>query len=337
MNDSNDSMIPGRAQGASDLAACVRAGDMRAIGRAISEVERDSPAGRELVASLSDAMGRAHRIGVTGPPGAGKSSLVAELIVALQQRGHRVGVIAVDPSSRTTGGAILGDRLRMDKHLHGGSVFIRSLGSRGETGGLSIAATRAADVLDAAGYDPILIETVGAGQAEIEVSEAAHTRVVVLPPGLGDDVQAVKAGIMEIADVFVVSKSDLPGAQQTCGDLRAMLRLRGETGRQSQVIGTSIVDRRGIDRLLEVLSERATRRTPGLSGGSLARVIVRRALRATEADLERLPESVLGELGARVRRGDLTLSAAAQAALDAAHAAARPPSDGPHATSGNRA
>lgn len=310
------------AQNARDLATRVRAGDMRAIGRAISELERDSQAGRELVAALSDGMGRAHRIGITGPPGAGKSSLVAELIVVLQQRGHRVGVIAVDPSSRTTGGAILGDRLRMDKHVPSGGVFIRSLGSRGETGGLSIAATRAADVLDAAGYDPIIIETVGTGQADVEVSEVAHTRVVVLPPGLGDDVQAVKAGIMEIADVFVVSKSDLPGARQTCGDLRAMLRLRGKTARPVHVIGTSIVDRRGIDRLLEVLSDLATLRVPGLSGGSLTRVIVRRALRTIETDLARLPESVLADLGARVRRGDLTLSTAAQAALDAAQAAA---------------
>lgn len=310
----------GFATTAAELAAGIRAQRMRAIGRAISEIERDSQTGRQLVAALADSMGRAHRIGITGPAGAGKSSLIGELIRQFRERGHRVGVIAVDPSSRASGGGVLGDRIRMDRNDAGGEVFIRSLGSRGATGGLSIAATRAADVLDAAGYDPILIETVGSGQTETEIDEIAHTRVVVLPPGLGDEVQAMKSGLMEIADVFVVSKSDLPGADHTGGDLRAMLRLRGDKGRRAQVIETSIVDQRGIDRLMELLAQRAARRAPGLSEGSLARVIVRRAVRAAEDDLARLPESILVDLGARVRRGELTLSAAARAALDATRA-----------------
>ncbi len=327
----SDSTVTASAPSTSDATTLVdgiRAGRVRAIARAISEVERDSQAGRQVVAALADSTRCAHRIGITGPPGAGKSSLVGELIQRFQGRGHRVGVIAVDPSSRTSGGAVLGDRIRMDRNSSSGDIFIRSLGSRGETGGLSLAASRAADVLDAAGYDPILIETVGAGQSEIEVSAIAHTCVVVLPPGLGDDVQAVKSGMMEIADIFVVSKSDLPGADHTCSDLRAMLRLRGDEARQVQVIGTSIVDERGIDFLLDALSEHSTRRAPGLSDVSLARAIVRRALRATEDDLARLPKSVLIELSERVGRGDLTLLAAAHAALDAIHAAiASPPAE----------
>lgn len=299
------------------LVAGVRAGRARAIGRTISEVERDSEAGRRVVAALAAAVGRAHRIGITGPPGAGKSSLVGSLIHAYGRRGQRVGVIAVDPSSRASGGAILGDRLRMEKDVAASGAYIRSLGSRGETGGLSLAASRAADVLDAAGYDPIVIETVGTGQAEIEVSDIAHTRVVVLPPGLGDEVQAVKAGMMEIADVFVVSKSDTPGAERTRADLIAFLRLRDAGAPGIPVIGTSIVDAAGIDALVDALVERGARRPAGVAYGALARLVVRRALRMTEHELAALPQTCIQDLGARVSRGELTLAQAARAALDA--------------------
>ncbi len=304
----------------------IRAGRMRAIGRAISEVERDSRTGREVIAALTERIGRAHRIGITGPPGAGKSSLVGELIHRFEQRGHRAGVIAVDPSSRKSGGAVLGDRIRMDRTDASAGSFIRSLGSRGETGGLSLAASRAADVLDAAGYDPVLIETVGAGQAEIEISEVAHTRVVVLPPGHGDEVQAAKAGMMEIADVFVVSKSDMPDARRMQADLLALLRLRrplAEPGaRGARVIGTSIVDGRGVDALVDELLERGTNRTPGARESALARLVVRRALRTIEQRLSALPEQRLLEFGLQVARGESTLDEAARGALDAAlHAA----------------
>ncbi len=300
----------------------VRAGRARAIGRAISEVERDSEVGRRVVAALATAVGRAHRIGITGPPGAGKSSLVGSLIRAYGHRGRRVGVIAVDPSSRASGGAILGDRLRMERDVGASGAYIRSLGSRGDTGGLSLAASRAADVLDAAGYDPIVIETVGTGQAEVEVSEVAHTRVVVLPPGLGDEVQAVKAGMMEIADVFVVSKSDTPGAERARADLIAFLRLRDGDAPVIPVIGTSIVDAAGVDALADALVERGARRPAGLADGALARLVVRRALRMTEHELGALPRASIQDLGARVSRGELTLAQAARAALDAAR---RPP------------
>ncbi|CAG0991074.1 putative GTPase [Burkholderiales bacterium] len=313
------------AEDAGGLVAGIRAGRARAIGRAISEVERDSEVGRSVVAALAETTGRAHRIGITGPPGAGKSSLVGELIQAYGRRGHRVGVIAVDPSSRGSGGAILGDRVRMEKHAGGGGAYIRSLGSRGDTGGLSLAASRAADILDAAGYDPIVIETVGAGQAEIEVGEVAHTRVVVLPPGLGDEVQAVKAGMMEIADVFVVSKSDHEGAERTRADLIAFLRLRGADAPEIRVIATSIVDGAGVDALVDALVERDARRPAGVADGALARLVVRRALRMTELELATLPQACLQDLGAGVRRGELTLAQAARAALDGARATANSP------------
>ncbi len=234
----SDSTVTASAPSTSDATTLVdgiRAGRVRAIARAISEVERDSQAGRQVVAALADSTRCAHRIGITGPPGAGKSSLVGELIQRFQGRGHRVGVIAVDPSSRTSGGAVLGDRIRMDRNSSSGDIFIRSLGSRGETGGLSLAASRAADVLDAAGYDPILIETVGAGQSEIEVSAIAHTCVVVLPPGLGDDVQAIKAGILEIADVLVVNKADRNGVENTVRGLKTMLEL-GHPASRTQMV-----------------------------------------------------------------------------------------------------
>lgn len=321
------------ADGAEALAAGIRAGRARAIGRTISEVERDSEVGRRVVAALAADMGRAHRIGITGPPGAGKSSLVGSLIHAYGRRGQRVGVIAVDPSSRASGGAILGDRLRMEKDVGATGAYIRSLGSRGETGGLSLAASRAADILDAAGYDPIVIETVGAGQAEIEVSEIAHTRVVVLPPGLGDEVQAVKAGMMEIADVFVVSKSDTAGADRTRADLIAFLRLRGADAPEIRVIGTSIVDGAGVDALVDTLVGRGTHRPAGVADGALVRLVVRRALRMTELELATLPQASLQNLGARVRRGELTLVQAARAALDAAR---RPPEAPPISGSTDR-
>ena len=305
-------------------AAGVRSGDTRAIGRAISEVERDSAAGRRIVAALAAHVGRAHRVGITGPPGAGKSSLVAELALAHENLGARVGVVAIDPSSRATGGAVLGDRLRMTRHESLDRVYIRSLGSRGDQGGLSLAATRIADVLDAAGYDPIFIETVGAGQDEVEVNDIAHTRVVVLPPGLGDDVQAAKAGLMEIADVFVVSKCDRAGAEHAIGDLTSLVGLRAGGLPAPVIVGTSTVDGRGIGRLVEVLCERSNRRPRGLAERAIARLIMRRALRETEAALARLPATALADLGARVRGGELTLGDAARAALAAIDGSAPP-------------
>ncbi|PZP93609.1 MAG: methylmalonyl Co-A mutase-associated GTPase MeaB [Variovorax paradoxus] len=199
------------------------AGDRRAVAHAITALENDSPAAMGIRASVGAHVGRAHVIGITGPPGGGKSTLVSALIKQLRARGHTVAVVAVDPSSPFTGGAVLGDRIRMGEHQADEGMFIRSLASRGHLGGLARAAGDVVDVFDAAGFDTIIVETVGAGQSEVEVTRIADTRLVVCPPGLGDDIQAIKAGVLEIADAFVVSKSDLPDAQRTENELRSML------------------------------------------------------------------------------------------------------------------
>lgn len=204
----------------------IRAGDRRAIARALTEVENDTERSRAILAALAQFLGQARVVGVTGPPGAGKSTLVNALIRELRARGRRIAVLAFDPSSPFTGGAVLGDRVRMGEMQMDEGVFIRSMASRGHLGGLARNASAAIDVLDAAGFDYVLVETVGAGQSEVEIAQVAATRLVVCPPGLGDDVQALKAGILEIADAFVVNKADLPGAARTERELLAMLALR---------------------------------------------------------------------------------------------------------------
>lgn len=201
----------------------VLAGDRGAIARALTAVER-APAGA-LAAALHRHGGRAHVVGVTGVPGAGKSTLVAALIGAWRAGGRTVGVLAVDPSSPLSGGAILGDRVRMDAAPLDDGVFIRSMANRGAVGGLALAASSAVRVLDAAGFDVVVVETVGAGQSEVEIADEAHTTVVVVPPGLGDGVQALKAGILEVADVFALNKADLPGVDRAAAQIEAMLNL----------------------------------------------------------------------------------------------------------------
>ena len=207
------------------LAAAVASGDPMALARAISLVEDGSPRGEEVVASLFARTGRASVIGVTGPPGVGKSSLVNRLIARYRDGGRRVGVVAVDPSSAFSGGAILGDRIRMQEHTLDPAVFIRSMATRGRFGGLSRATRDVVDLMDASGRDPILIETVGVGQDEIDIVRVADTVLVVLSPGQGDDIQAIKAGILEIADLFVINKADHPGAERLAADLESMLAL----------------------------------------------------------------------------------------------------------------
>ncbi|NJM07608.1 methylmalonyl Co-A mutase-associated GTPase MeaB [Candidatus Gracilibacteria bacterium] len=205
--------------------ARLRAGERRALAQAISLVERGGDAARALLARTYLHTGHAHVVGVTGPPGAGKSTLVAALAQEWRRQGKTVGIIAVDPSSPFTGGAVLGDRIRMQSLGGDSGVFIRSMASRGRLGGLGRATADAANLLDAAGFDIVLIETVGAGQGEVDIARAAQSTIVVEVPGMGDDVQSIKAGMLEIADLFVVNKADREGADQVLRQLRAMLHL----------------------------------------------------------------------------------------------------------------
>jgi LAO/AO transport system kinase len=206
----------------------VRQGRRRAVARLITYIERSEEDARRVVSALYADTGRAHIVGITGAPGTGKSTLVNELAKALRSQDKRVGIVAVDPSSPFTGGAILGDRIRMRDLSGDPGIFIRSMASRGSLGGLARATSAVLKVLDAAGFDVILVETVGAGQAEVDIARAAHTTVVIEAPGMGDDIQSIKAGILEIADILVVNKADRPGAALTTRSLRMMLHLGGE-------------------------------------------------------------------------------------------------------------
>ena len=208
------------------LAEAVKRGDARALARALTVVENDPEAATELLRALGAGVARGHRVGVTGPPGVGKSTLVAALAGAWRTLDKRVGILAVDPTSPFSGGALLGDRIRMGAHAGDANVFIRSLASRGAYGGLSAAADDAADVLDAAGFDPIVTETVGVGQAEVEIARAADTTVLVLAPGQGDEIQAMKAGLLEAADILVVNQADRRDADRFVHDLEAAFDLR---------------------------------------------------------------------------------------------------------------
>jgi len=219
---------PRRRRGAADpqtLIAAARTGDARALARLVSLAENESAELRRLAKVIVPLTGRAHILGLTGAPGVGKSTVTGGLVRHYRNEGLRVGVLAVDPSSPFSGGALLGDRVRMQEHATDDEVFIRSMASRGHLGGLSVATPQALRILDAAGFDVVLIETVGVGQAEVEIASLADSALVVVAPGLGDSIQAAKAGILEIADVFVVNKSDRPGAQEVVRDLRTMLAM----------------------------------------------------------------------------------------------------------------
>ncbi len=209
------------------LAEGVAAGDARALARLISLVEDEDPSARAALATLYPRTGHAHLVGITGAPGTGKSTLVNEMAKVYRRRGLTVGIVAVDPTSPFSGGAILGDRVRMRELAGDPGIFIRSMATRGSLGGLARATSDVVKVLDAAGYDRVLIETVGAGQAEVDIAKTAHTTIVVEAPGLGDDIQAIKAGILEIADVFAVNKADREGADSTVTALEMMLDLNG--------------------------------------------------------------------------------------------------------------
>jgi LAO/AO transport system kinase len=213
-----------------DLVAQARDGDHRSVARLISMVENASPQLREVMAALAPYAGHAEIVGLTGSPGVGKSTTTTKLVAAYRARDRRVAVLAVDPSSPFSGGALLGDRIRMQEHATDDGVYIRSMGSRGHLGGLSWAAPQAIRVLDAAGCDVVVVETVGVGQAEVEIASLADTTAVLLAPGMGDAIQVAKAGILEIADIFVVNKADRDGADTTARDLRQMMSLGEKSG-----------------------------------------------------------------------------------------------------------
>jgi LAO/AO transport system kinase len=215
---------------ASALVDATLEGDRLALARILTAVENRTPVAEAALRRLYPLAGKAHLVGITGPPGSGKSTLVSALIGAAREAGRAVAVVAVDPSSPITGGALLGDRVRMQSYATDRDVFIRSMASRGHAGGLASTSTAAAAVLDAAGFDLILIETVGTGQSEVEVAAAADTTVVLEAPEMGDEVQAIKAGLLEVADIVVVNKGDRPGAQRTASQLRAMLVAVGRAG-----------------------------------------------------------------------------------------------------------
>ena len=313
-----------------DLSAQVLAGNRRALARVLTLVENGSTAAEDVLLSLFPHSGRAHIIGITGAPGAGKSTLVAALTKAFRARGETVGIIAVDPSSPFTGGAIMGDRIRMGELSGDSGVFIRSMATRGAAGGLAVSAREATRILDAAGYGIVLIETVGAGQSEVEIARLAHTVLVVEAPGMGDDVQAIKAGILEIADVLVVNKADRPGVENAVRALKMIVELGHPVAKDwghhlpqptgeiapieshndanlwlPPIVQTIAVQGKGIDELLEAID---AHRTHLASDG-------RRAARETSQIADELVERLRAALFARwldAHSDESILAAAAQ-------------------------
>ncbi|HEC57174.1 MAG TPA: methylmalonyl Co-A mutase-associated GTPase MeaB [Candidatus Syntrophoarchaeum butanivorans] len=240
-----------------DIVEKVLSGDRRAIARLITMVENGHPGVREIMRELYPRTGNAHVIGITGAPGSGKSSLVNKMTAEYRKRGKSVGVIAVDPTSPFTGGALLGDRIRMQSHATDKDVFIRSMGTRGSLGGLSRATSDAVTILDASGKDIIIVETVGAGQSEVDIVNASHTPIVVLVPGMGDEIQAIKAGILEIGSIFVVNKADREGVERVIVDLEMMLDLAGygEDEWKPPIVTTIAVRNKGIKELVDKIAE----------------------------------------------------------------------------------
>ncbi len=292
------------------LASAVKKGDRVALARAITLAENDPSRAAALLAQVGPP-GRAFVVGVTGPPGTGKSSLVDRLIGSYRQKGFRVGVIAIDPTSPITGGALLGDRVRMTRHAEDRSVFIRSMASRGWSGGLSRATTQVIRLMDAAGFDIVLLETVGIGQSDIEVVGVSHAVLVVLMPGLGDEIQVSKAGLMEVGDVYVVNKSDLEGADLMVVSLLSLFR---GAPRSPPVLKVSALSGDGVDRLQEAIE----RLRSGFAAGDVAlrlksiRGMIIETARGTAMErLATLSDSSASELALRVMDGKITLEGAA--------------------------
>jgi LAO/AO transport system kinase len=272
----------------------VLAGDARAIARAISLIEDESPAGADLVRHIFAKTGRAYLIGVTGAPGAGKSTLVDKMTAALRERGQTVGIVAVDPTSPFSGGAILGDRVRMQTHAGDEGVFIRSMATRGHLGGLARATGEVALVLDAAGRDIVIIETVGVGQDEIDIVRTADVSIVTVVPGTGDEVQALKAGIMEIADIFVVNKADREGADRTAASIQTLLSLQSYADGEWRppILKTDALSGKGIPELLEAVDRfrthtqsRMVHRRRARAGFRIRELLARRFVESVERDV----------------------------------------------------
>ncbi|MFI7546345.1 methylmalonyl Co-A mutase-associated GTPase MeaB [Actinoplanes sp. NPDC049599] len=301
------------------LVARAREGDARSVARLISLVENGDPRLPEVAAALAPYAGRAQVIGLTGSPGVGKSTTTNELVRALRRAGHRVGVLAVDPSSPFTGGAILGDRIRMQDHTTDPGVYIRSMSSRGQLGGLAAATPQAVRVLEGAGCDVVLVETVGVGQAEVEIASLADTTLVLLAPGMGDAIQAVKAGILEIADVFVVNKADRPGADATYRDIQGMLSLgeRAPGDWRPLVVRAVAVRNEGIDDVVAAIDKHrawlaSSGRLQAAREARAAAEVEAIALGTLRARLGSLREgTALADLAARVAAGRLDPYAAA--------------------------
>ncbi|ASO19033.1 putative GTPase [Actinoalloteichus hoggarensis] len=301
-----------RGMTVSELVRRARDGQPRALGRLISLVEDGSPSLAEVAASLAPHTGRAQVVGLTGPPGVGKSTSTSALVKALRASGRRVGVLAVDPSSPFSGGALLGDRVRMQEHATDDGVFIRSMATRGHLGGLAWSTPQALRVLDAAGFDVVLIETVGVGQSEVDVVSLADTTLVLLAPGMGDGIQAAKAGILEVADVFVVNKADREGADQTVRELKYMISLgrREKEGPswRTPIVRTVAARSEGVD---EVVAAIAGHRDWMVEHGELDARRVRRAENEIQAVTAARLRAEMGEL-----RGGAVLEKLARRVVD---------------------
>ena len=300
---------------ATDWKAALQQGDRAALARAITLVENEAPDARHVLRAARALAGHALVVGITGAPGAGKSTLAGAYVAELRRRGLSVGVLAVDPSSPLTGGALLGDRIRMLNHAGDPGVFVRSLASRGHLGGLARSAGAVVDVMDAAGRDVVVVETVGVGQSEIEVTDLADVRIVVWAPGAGDDVQAAKAGILEIADILVVNKADLPQAAATEAALRSAASYGA--GQPPVVLRTIATNASGVAELADLVAQ--VGRKDARSGAEGAKRRLQRQLIESAAQLARSRargHAGLDALCEAVRCGELDFDAAAAALLD---------------------
>jgi LAO/AO transport system kinase len=307
------------------------ASDNAAMARLMTRAEAGVPECREAMALMYAKAGRAHVIGITGVPGSGKSTLVSTLTLKLRAMGQRVGIIAVDPSSPYSGGSIMGDRIRMSELVNDEGVFIRSMATRGAQGGMARASLEAVDVLDAAGFETVVIETVGVGQAEVEIARAAHTVVVVSAPGLGDDIQAIKAGILEIADVHVVSKCDRSDANRTISDLKNMLVMgmslsgNGSTGGWNPpVVPTSSAKGEGFEQLIECLGRHGQYMRESDAGRERTRRIAEFRMLKTAEDLlhQRFMAArrgALADVSAQLAERKISPYQAAELLLDGIH------------------